>query len=83
MTVLADRENAFNQFAIYEHPRDAPPELPYVVRRWEIQRGKMEPVPREGRAFKTLEQARAAVPQGLYRIPRQAGDDATIVEVWT
>lgn len=30
----------------------------------------------------SLEEARAKVPAGLYRMPRQEGDDPVIVEVW-
>lgn len=30
----------------------------------------------------SLEEARAKVPEGLYRMPRQPGDDPVIVECW-
>jgi hypothetical protein len=30
----------------------------------------------------SLEEARAKVPEGLYRMPRQLGDDPVIVECW-
>lgn len=69
-------------YAIYENPRDFPGK--FVVRRWAIVRGGMEPLPEAEPlgVVDTIEAARALVPQGLYPLGRQEQDDAVIREVW-
>lgn len=70
------------QYTIYERPRDYPDG--YVVRAWHIVRGHTEPVADPGAwHVPTLEQARAVIPPGLFRLGRQPGDDENILEVWT
>lgn len=70
-------------WTIYDHPLDAPNHV--VVRRWSVVAGS-EPIPDEHAArFDTLEAARDWLHQwhpGLYCIPRQTGDDPTILETW-
>lgn len=69
------------QWAIYEHPDDAPRH--YVVRRWDIVRGLVEPRPHlEPSLADSLTAARAIIPRGLTRVGRSPDDDPTIVEVW-
>ena len=72
--------SVLQMFIVYKHPLDCP--SGYVVRRWEILRGFTEPQSREGFAFPTLAQARAAVPKYLARIARDVNDDPSIFEVW-
>jgi hypothetical protein len=81
---MNNAEPVLEQWAVYDHPRDAPPGRPYVVRRWRIVRGRTEPVlDRVAQSAATLAEARALIPEGLFRIPRQAGDDPVLLEVWT
>lgn len=62
-------------FVVYDHPLDYPGH--FVVRRWSGDQ------PTENFAVaRTIEEARAHVPMGLHRLPRQPDDDAAIVEVW-
>lgn len=62
-------------FVIYDHPKDFPGH--FVVRRWLGDR------PTGDFAIAvTIERARAEVPMGLHRVPRQSSDDAVIVETW-
>jgi hypothetical protein len=67
------------QWCIYFNPADAP--WQYVVRRWTIKAGNC--IPDKMAQFKpTLLEARACLPDGLYRLERFPGDDPVIVEVW-
>ena len=70
------------QYVIYRFPRDYPGK--YVVRAWSIVRGKQEPVPDEKpvAVVDTLEEARRAVPAGLFNLGRYDQDEHQIVEVW-
>lgn len=68
------------QWVVYWNPSDFPDQ--YVVRRWKIGRGWIEPDSMV-EVFDMLDEARMAVPDGLYRIERDATDDPTIVEIWT
>lgn len=82
-------EGALQLFVIFDRPLDFPNH--YVVRRqfgvwWaEGMPGTgadgvaMDVVPR---LANSLAEARALVPHGLYRQPRQEGDDPFIVECW-
>lgn len=68
-------------YTVYENPIDWPGG--YVVRRWRTFSGLPNPVlDREAVRCRTLEQARASLPQGLYCLGRQPGDDKAILEVW-
>jgi hypothetical protein len=66
-------------WTIYDHPLDYPDG--YVVRLWHVGPDGMErSTEAYGRA--TLEEARAMVPEGLYRMPAETADDKTILESW-
>lgn len=79
---MADGETVLTQYTIYERPHDYPDS--FVVREWHIVRGRTTPVAGGVLAVvDTLGDARAAVPDGLYNLGRQPGDDSVIVEVWT
>lgn len=67
------------QYTIYDHPKDFPDG--FVVREWEITAGATTPGPAV--TVETLEEARAVVPGGLFRIDRAPDDDPVIVETWT
>lgn len=76
---LEGMENKLAMFTIYERPLDFPDR--YVVRRWFA--CAPEPVPDVvPRLAASLEHARELVPPGLYRQPRQDGDDPFILETW-
>lgn len=62
-------------FCIYDHPTDYPDH--FVVRLWDGEEPTNTIV-----LANTLEEARAAIPQGLARFSRTEGDDPKIVETW-
>jgi hypothetical protein len=66
-------------WTIYDHPRDMPEH--WVARRWEVSGTGGVATP-EVLTADTLEALRAQLPPDLCRMPRQPGDDPTIVEVW-
>jgi hypothetical protein len=68
-----------NQWVVYFNPKDYPGK--YVVRRWRIAQGSAEAA-KEATVHDSLEEARAAIPPGLYPLERFADDDRVIVEVW-
>jgi Rad3-related DNA helicase len=70
---------SLQMWVIYFDSTDHPHK--YTVRRWLIERGEMKPS-NDYALAPTLEMARAHVPQGLYRLPRDPGDEAQIVESW-
>jgi hypothetical protein len=75
-------EVVLTQYVIYERPKDYPES--FVVREWYIVRGRDEPVPGSlVKVAETLGDARAAIPDGLFNVGRQPGDDSVIVETWT
>jgi hypothetical protein len=65
-------------WTIYERPADFPEG--FVVRPWTVKRGQS--VPGAAYVARTLEDAREAVPAGLYRMDRDVNDDPRIVETW-
>jgi hypothetical protein len=68
-------------WTIYRNPSDFPGK--WVVRMSEIVPGTPAPMPRpECAVCETLDQARAAVPPGLFCLPRFPADDPVIYEVW-
>lgn len=77
--VLEGIGDALAFFVIFDRPLDFPQH--FVVRRQFATRGCVvnDVVPR---LAASLEEARQLVPPGLYRQPRQDGDDAFIVETW-
>ena len=66
-------------WVIYERPLDYPDS--FVVRRWWAEAGKANADP-QAALFKTLEEARASLPRGLYCLGRTEGDEPQIREVW-
>lgn len=72
--------DALDLFTVYESPSDAPGM--FVVRRWVVVRGESDALPAEAFQFYTLDMARAAIPRGRVSLPREHGDDPTIVETW-
>jgi hypothetical protein len=68
-----------SNYAIYDHPSDYPDH--FVVRVWRITDGRLDPA-EECWLAKTLEDARALIPSGLYCLGRWPEDDPVIVEVW-
>jgi hypothetical protein len=65
-------------WVIYDHPSDYP--NAWVVREWKI---ADEPVAMPNVIIaKSLKAARAAIPPGLFCMPRWQGDDPAVVEVW-
>lgn len=67
------------QYVIYEKPLDYP--QGYVVRCWHIGPGLLS-ADKVAMHFSTLDAARAAIPPGLFMMPRKEGDDPAICEVW-
>lgn len=64
-----------NIWAVYQQPTDFP-DL-FVARRYELEQPTSDI-----RTGSTLEEVRAALPPGLYRLDRHEKDDPKIVEVW-
>lgn len=67
-------------WTIYNRPKDYPKD--FVARRSLILRAGVIGVTDDMFTAKTLDEIRALLPRGLYRIERQPRDDAKIVEVW-
>lgn len=66
-------------WTVYDHPADFPDK--FVVRGWRVENGlavALEDVV----IVDTLDEARAAIPEGLRAIPRLKDDDPVIVESW-
>lgn len=70
--------NVLSMWTVYDHPSDHPAH--WVARRWEVAK---EAKPTQDLLLAdTLEALRAQLPPGLYRLPRQPGDEPAIAEVW-
>ena len=67
-------------FVITANPTDYPGR--HVVREHRLQSGRHEAAVAPLAVVDTLEQARAALPPGLARLPRHETDDPVIVETW-
>lgn len=67
-------------WTVYQNPSDFPGK--FVVRASAILAGRVVMDPEATCVVETLEEARRAIPPGLYRQPRQRLDDPCIVEVW-
>lgn len=63
-------------YVVYNNPSDYPNK--YVVRKWI----GLTPFPVPEIVADTLIKARSSIPVGLYRLPRQDGDDPCIMEIW-
>jgi len=68
-----------NIFVVYQKPKDFPDE--WVVRRWEYNEPK-EIVFRSPEGLGAVREWVKKQHPDLYRIPRDASDDRTIVESW-
>jgi hypothetical protein len=80
MTEQPSFHDDLTMWTIYQAPKDFPDG--FVVRPWTLTRGGGGPVPGMAFTARTLEDARANVPPGLYRQERAPEDDHTIVETW-
>jgi hypothetical protein len=81
MTKTAGKMELF-QWTVYVRPKDYPDK--FVARRWVIAGGEscvFWPTT-EVIVAETLDQVRAALPRGLYCLPRFLNDDPAILEVW-
>jgi hypothetical protein len=74
------QDSDLTMWTIYQAPADFPEG--FVTRPWMVRSGGGGPVPGMAHLSRSLEEAREVVPAGLYRMDRQPGDDATIVETW-
>lgn len=55
----------------------------FVVRAFEIRSGQPEPAARaEVATALTLDDARASIPGGLFRLERMPGDHESVIETW-
>lgn len=77
---MSHPEPALTLYVIYANPRDYPGQ--FVVRAQRIRSNEIAVMKEPLAVTLTLEEARAAVPPGLYRMDRYEGDDAVIVETW-
>jgi len=69
-------------FTIFQDPTDRPPGYRYVVRAFDVGPNG-ETLPHQTAvAALTLAGARAVIPPGLVRFPRDPTDDPKIVESW-
>jgi hypothetical protein len=73
---MSEDNNALAIWTVYRDPSDYPGK--YVVRKSLVPGG----ITNEMFVADNLAEARALVPPGLYRLPRQRGDDSVIVECW-
>jgi hypothetical protein len=69
-------------WTIYDHPSDIPEPFGFAVREWKVTTDGDSYADSRVQFALTLEDARALVPPGLYRLPRDPGDDTVIVETW-
>ena len=67
-------------WTVYDHPRDYPDS--WVARRSAISRTVGVVITADMFTADTLDELRALLPPGLYRLPRYPQDDPKIVEVW-
>jgi hypothetical protein len=74
-------DRGIKMWVIYANPSDFPGKC--VVREHVIAAGGIHGVEEQPAAVvSTLAEARAAVPRGLTRLPRDPDDDLAIVEAW-
>ena len=77
---IFDQKHLMDMWIIYEHPLDFPDK--YVVRKWTVM-ANAKPLASMGKTLHdTLEEARSAIPPGLYNLPRFASNNPAIKEVW-
>lgn len=76
---MSIKKDGLVMYTIYDHPADFPNN--YIVRSWMVKAAKVE----SGEVIAmcdTLAEARACLPQGSTRLPRDVNDDPVIVESW-
>lgn len=73
-------DRPFYIYVIYDNPRDYPGK--FVVRRQWPHDGQVIADKEALAVVDTLDQARAALPDGLIRFDRHPNDDSVIVEAW-
>lgn len=67
-------------WTVYERPKDYPKH--FVARRFMIMSMGNFAITDDVLVANTLDEVRAMLPPGLYRLDRQPNDDRNIVEVW-
>lgn len=78
--ISSPREDVLTIWTVYQDPPSAPGQ--FVVRGYDVHAGgRVAPRP-ESRVCASLDEARAAVPAGLYWMNRNPVDDPAIVETW-
>ena len=77
---MFDQKPILDMWVVYEHPADFPDK--YVVRRWTIMSNAPPLASADRSLHDTLDEAREAMPRGLYNLKRLVGDDPAIKEVW-
>jgi hypothetical protein len=77
--VRRDHES-LSLYVITYHPRDYPTKV--VVREQISRPGEVLILIAPIAVVDSIAEARAAIPRGLHRIPRQPSDDAVILETW-
>lgn len=78
MVMERRRQDGFEAFVIYDHPRDFP--HAFVVRRWELTPAE---IPTNDVVLAAdLAAARAQIPRGCVCFDRMPMDEPQIVEVW-
>lgn len=66
--------------AVYEHPKDFPES--YVARVYFVNKGRSWPSQEIFIVKDTLEEVRAVIPPGMFRMKRSSEDDPCIVETY-
>ena len=74
------RGETLSMWTVYDRPKDYP--TLFVARRSELRSLGKIATTEDLRLAETLDDVRAKLPPGLYRLDRMPGDDAKIVEVW-
>jgi hypothetical protein len=69
-----------DMWVIYANTSDYPGL--FVVRKWRVAAGGVLETLEHPWTFATLEEARAVIPEGLYRTPRADNDDPVVLETW-
>lgn len=71
--------DVLSMWTVYNHPSDHPDH--WVARRWEILASGPSPTDDKLLAG-SVEDVRAMLPEGLFRLDRQEEDDPVIFETW-
>lgn len=71
---------ALSVWTVYDSPLDYPGK--FVVRRWRVTGAGHVMPDQRATSHDSLEEARQAVPPGLFRMGRGPADDPAVLEVW-